>query len=375
MRTLLLGLLFILPGAQACSIAYQEFDQGALDGDTIAATLGQDVVRIDLATGRQLTIDEGYFPGVAANAGHLFVAGQETLGADCSGDGYLQVHDASAAIVWEGSTVDAFDADGGLFAFVTGNEITVMETGTWAVTKTLHYPRGTVEPGPFGDPGPTRVGMVLDATNERLAVTDAAHRVLVIGFDETVHARHTLDVQQPPALAWHDGTLFVGMGDSRSSTFQPLGSDERWKIQLEPETGHAFPQISSGDGLWLHHGNDVVRIADGEAKRLVVPEGYHIGTVAGDAITTALLVQEATEYGGGNAVGIQRFANDAFGAWHERDENRWMPGNAAGFAWAEGPSLEAPDETPPPDNGDTEVVTPAPLLLAAGALLLARRRT
>lgn len=387
MRALTLAaalLVAFAPGATACSLAQQWLWQGDLDGDTLVTALNQDGVVIDLATGTQTTLTEGYFPDFRAAGDRLYHAGQYgDLGADCSGDTVLEVFNSLGVRVHSADGVDAFDADGDHFVTVRGNTIEVRTGGTQSLVASWTYDRGTSS-GPFG--GGPAVAVAWNDDRQQVAVSDASGDVLVM--DTTGQVLETHDVGGPPRLHldWHGETLVVAAAEGTTTTFHLLDQDFR-TLTLTSGQDYAEAGIATGDLLLLRHGNQVVHV-DGVATRLLtVPAGHFVNALAGDADGAVLLVVEKESYGGGEPVGLQRLSDSGFGIWRDHSTTEaWPLGTNPGFAWqTSGPPVAmesggTPGTGGPDGEGAPEVnTTPmgAALLPVAllGALLLARQRS
>jgi hypothetical protein len=87
-----LALALAAPAGQACSLAFQPYDQASFHDDGLWFVEGDGLLHVDgLIEAREA---EGFFLTYARLAdGGLLVAGQDGLGADCSGDAWLELRD------------------------------------------------------------------------------------------------------------------------------------------------------------------------------------------------------------------------------------------------------------------------------------------
>ncbi len=383
----IVALLVAAPSADACSLFYRSFWLGDLDGDNLVTAIGQDAVWIDLATGTQHTIAEDFFPELRAEGGLVFHAGQQGLGADCSGTPYFEVEDASGNVVYERGQVEAHDVDDGLLAVLHGTTVEIIDTVTWETLHTINYPRGDGGTDMFGNPSGLAVSIALDAANQRFAATDAAGELLVITFDEVLVARYDLGADAQPVIAWHGEQLVFGAAEGSAATFTVFTSvpqGDRFTVHLADTGYYAEPHIAAGSMLLVQHADRVVRIDGVDTYELSIPSGHAVGAIAADGNAGVLLVTEEESNGGGSALGIQSLDGDGFGMYRAGMDGAWLPAATPGFAWGAGPPIAMEDGGAPPgpggdgtDGGDgsSEVTTPAPAaLLALGALLLVRRR-
>lgn len=354
---LLLPLVMLVPATQACSIAYQEFSQGDLGGDTVVTNLGQDVVAIDLGTGQMKTLDEGFFPHVRIDDGGdwIYIAGQDGLGADCSGDKYLKI--LRGAQTQEAAGVQAFDIDSKA-AFIRGNTVTVAALGSKTGSS-------------FSIPAAPQDGF---STPPRFIALDDSHVAVSSGDRISVYSHSgirqwTLDVGGPARLDWHDGRLIAAVADGQHSTFWIATKDAQTKLTLETER-YAMPQIAAGKHLYLKHGDKVAWVQGESVRMLVVPDDVHIGAIAADDRRAVLLVVEGDNDFPGDAKGIQ-VVGSTFGKWYRPAAGVWLEGNGPAFAWTAGPALQGSQGAPDAGQDSPGVLPLLPLGLAG---LLGRRR-
>lgn len=355
MRLLIAALLIVAVPTQACSIFYEEFSQADVDGSDVLVNLGQDTVHIDLATGEQTTLVEQYFPRVGF-AGLPIVGYQEGLGADCSGTQYVASFIAGEEEdreVW----AEAFDVDANRVALVVDNDVIIRTAATWQEVARFEYPRGNPE-GPFGGRGFTPV---IASDGDRIAVSDAEANILVYNLQGDL--LHSIDAPGDNSIImdWHQGQLVVGARDADATdfwVFEDLATGAARVMRLE--TGnYGNAAIAAGDKLWLQHGDLVVE-ADDTPRQLIVPAGLNVGTIAADG-KLALFLRDAE-----NAESIH------YGQWYERDAGRWSATSGAAPQWEAGPVWASTTvDTDSPKLAESPA--PSLLLIAAGALLLARR--
>lgn len=114
MRAWPLALVALLgvPGAQACSLAYVPFSDATFHDDGLWYVDGSSLRHVQ--GGLESTAAEGFFLSYARLEGErLLVAGQDGLGADCSGDRWMELRDGDA-VVWRE------ERDGRVFAHPEG---------------------------------------------------------------------------------------------------------------------------------------------------------------------------------------------------------------------------------------------------------------
>lgn len=86
------GLALAAPAAEACSLAYQPYDQPSFHDDGLWFVDGAALLHVDGLV--ETRVVEAYFLGYARLADDgLLVAGQDGLGADCSGDPWLELRE------------------------------------------------------------------------------------------------------------------------------------------------------------------------------------------------------------------------------------------------------------------------------------------
>jgi hypothetical protein len=95
-----LALLLLVPAGEACSLLYRPFDQAQWQGE-LAFNDGGSLRRVDGAVER--TVTDGWFLTYAQTSDGYLVAGQEGLGADCSGDSWLRLY-RDGSVAWSRST-------------------------------------------------------------------------------------------------------------------------------------------------------------------------------------------------------------------------------------------------------------------------------
>lgn len=84
------GVLASVPAAQACSLAHYPFGQAQWVDGRLHFVDGDRLLRVDGAT--ETTLATGYLLSCAPHEGGLAVAGQDGLGADCSGADWLRLY-------------------------------------------------------------------------------------------------------------------------------------------------------------------------------------------------------------------------------------------------------------------------------------------
>lgn len=356
---ILMGLLCLLPAAQACSIATTDFDDVALDGDTLLTDLAEDAVRIDLTSGEQTLLAEDYFPRFAAAHGWHYVAGQTTLDADCSGDGYLRASQGTRSN--EGPAVQALDAHEKV-AILRDHTVHILDPGQVDGGQTFSVPPAdTMFPTTWRD----------IAIRDRVAVTLGAEIHVHTLAGATVD---TWDLGSQATLAWWGDTLVAATTDGQTSTFhlRDVGT-----LVLTSQA-YAPPRIAAGTDLYLQQGEHIIRYDGDTTHRLVYPVDLVPVHVAADGDAAVILFRHSGPPDS-DAAGILRLADAAPTAWLARDGAAWRHGAVPDFTWDAGPAmdLEAGGETAGGGEGrpqDTERGIPAPVAPVAVLLAAVLRR-
>jgi MYXO-CTERM domain-containing protein len=91
-----LALLLVVPAGEACSLIHRPFDQAQWQGE-LAFNDGGSLRRVEGAVER--VVADGWFLTYAQTSDGYLVAGQEGLGADCSGDSWLRLY-RDGAVAW-----------------------------------------------------------------------------------------------------------------------------------------------------------------------------------------------------------------------------------------------------------------------------------
>ncbi len=353
MRLLLaLAALALLPGAQACSIAAVSFTSADLGDDIVVTHLNQDGVTIDLATGKQTTLTEDFFPAgrISDDGRHIVYKAQRGLGADCSGDVYVRAVGSS----FEKEGIRDFDIAGGLLAVAWDDRIDVYGLGTWKRIATYQH---SVPAGPFGHPGSLTIavhpdGRVAAATNDEVVV-------------HGTNARHGFGAVR--ALDWFGDDLVMAVAQDPGVTFQIARGTQYIAVDV-PSDDWGETNIAAGKDLYLQYGNTVLHVDGETTRRLVVPSGHAIGSVAADDDGAVLMVLAGQAHG--EPLGIQRLDGRNAGTWHMREGNDWVVDEGPAWRWTSGPVADVAEQ-PRDDVEDA----PAPLAILPLLLaFLARRR-
>lgn len=97
-----IAMLLLVPAADACSLAYQPWEKASFHDDGLWYVDGSSLRHVDGLV--ETAVAEAFFLSYARLPGdRLLVAGQDGLGADCSGDPWLELRDAGA-VAWREET-------------------------------------------------------------------------------------------------------------------------------------------------------------------------------------------------------------------------------------------------------------------------------
>jgi hypothetical protein len=236
----------LLPGAQACSLAYQPFADPSWDaaGD-LRYVDGSHLLRVEGAADR--AVADGFFLSYADADGGLLVSGQDGLGGDCSGTRWLRWL-ADGSVAWERTGVDrgarvVAHADGPLVAL----------DGRW-----WRWRDGDLHATDWTLP---EEGYLLGATADGAPVTADGQRI--------VAGDHVVDLRpgEVPAVAHNASATAFALSGPDGARLVVLAADGRTE-----ETRWAARQ-------------DVVDVAWADATGWVVAAGGRAFLVAGGLVT------------------------------------------------------------------------------------------
>jgi hypothetical protein len=225
-RTLALAALsavLLLPAAEACDLAFVPFDQPSWgeEGD-LRFVEGDRLVRVQ--DGRETAVAQGFFLSYADGDGGLVIAGQEGLGADCSGTPWLRADGFERSGLDRNARV--FQHEGGplvvhegrLWRWADGS----LQRTEWAVPADSYVQGVTADGGPVYRSGETVVvgghALPFPASEPYSVGHNGTHtaiassgpqgaRLLFVAADGTVDA-----VAWPAGEDWRTGVAWTGTG-------------------------------------------------------------------------------------------------------------------------------------------------------------------
>lgn len=336
---LLLAALLCAPSATACSLAFQPFAQPTWERE-LHYVEGTDLRRVD-GVG-EATAAQGFFLSYATAGGLLLVGGQDGLGADCSGTGWLRLLRGSE-VLWEKAGQGRVWSDpdgpialhGGSAWRLQGTELVALPAG---IPADVYVQGWTPEGKPvYRGSGAIVVGPV------------AVPREDVAQFEVFV-ARNAAAT----GVAFHDG--------ARATLLEVAGAQVR---SISWPVASGFGGIAWADGWYVLLGGRVFLVRDG-----VTDLGVEAVSVGSQGTKAVVFSEEGyTLFEGTKPVAAARRME---GAWIPvppgKDASRPVPG-----AW------EGQDTEPAPEPTPTRPVLelPAPsvaLALACLGLAVASRR-
>ncbi|HEX2065775.1 MAG TPA: hypothetical protein VHI93_03085 [Candidatus Thermoplasmatota archaeon] len=338
---LFLAMVLLAPPAGACSLVHRPFDQPSWDS-ALHYVDGEALHRVDGPI--DTTLADGFFLSYGEAGDLVLVAGQEGLGGDCSGDGWLRLLRGSTPVWEKAGEARVWNDPGGpiaqhagAFWRLRGTELVRLP----AAVPSDAYVRGWT---PQGEPVHRAPGAIVAGAIQ-------VPREDVAGFE--IHVARS---GQATGIAFTDGTqatlLEVAGGKVRSITWP---------------AGHGHGGLAWADGWYALLGDRVYRVRDGVTDLGV--EGVSVGSRGGQAVVFS---QEGyTVFEGTSPVAAARRVE---GAWAPTAAGRDVSRPVAGAAWSD---VEA-GVVPPagPSGSGTLGLAATSLLPALGAvgLALALRR-